>query len=346
MRDSTYIIAEIGCNHCGDPVLARRMVEEAVRTGVDAVKFQAFRAVDLISRFAPKARYQVEATGEGGSQLEMTRALELPWEEIDALIRYAKSLGIDAFSTPFDLGSVAFLEGHGQRVWKVPSGEVTDLPYLEAVGAVEVPGKRVLLSTGMCTVCEVAECLRVLEAAGNDPSNVTLLHCNTEYPTPDRDVNVSAVATLREAFPGHEVGLSDHSVGPVAAIMAVVLGARVVEKHFTLDRSLPGPDQRASATPEELAELVRCVRRAEKMLGDGRKAPTLSERQNIVAARRSIVAARDIEEGEEFDASNLACKRPGNGISPMMWREVVGRRAQRAFVEDELIVLDGVPWQG
>lgn len=340
-----YIVAEIGCNHNGSAEMARKLVDEAAACGVDAVKFQAFRASELISRYAPKAAYQCETTGSGGSQLEMTKALELPRDDIAELTAYAESLGLGAFSTPFDLGSVDFLAERGQRVWKVPSGEVTDLPYLERVGAVRVPGKRVLLSTGMATIDEIRECVGVLVSAGTEEGAITILHCNTEYPTPDGDVNVSAMSALREAFPGHPVGLSDHSVGSVAAVMAVALGASLVEKHFTLDKSLPGPDHRASATPAEMRDLVESVRRAEAMLGSGRKEVTPSERGNMAVARRSIVAARPIRAGETLTEENLACKRPGTGISPMRWDDVLGRRAERDFGEDELIEVGGVPWQ-
>ena len=340
-----FIVAEIGCNHNGSAERAREMVREAAHCGVDAVKFQAFSAEALISRYAPKAEYQVEATGDADSQLEMTRALELPYEEIEQLTGYAESLGLAAFSTPFDLGSVEFLASRGQRLWKIPSGEVTNLPYLERIGSLLRPGMRVLLSTGMATVEEVRASLDVLVGAGAEEEQVTILHCNTEYPTPDADVNVSAVTALRRVFPGHPVGLSDHSLGCVAAVMAVALGAEVVEKHFTLDRFLPGPDHRASATPDELRELVSAVRRAEAMLGDGSKHVTDSERKNMVVARKSVVAARAIRVGEVFSPVNVTCKRPGNGISPMRWYDLMGRRAERDFREDELIEAEGFEWQ-
>lgn len=339
------VVAEIGCNHNGNVEMARRLVEEAARCGVDAVKFQVFCASDLISRFAPKAEYQRRTTGEGGTQLEMTRALELPRDTVLDLMEYARSLGLSAFATPFDLGSIDFLAAHGQRVWKVPSGEVTDLPYLERLGEVDVSGKRVLLSTGMATLEEILSCIEVLVGAGTEESSITLLHCNTEYPTPDHDVNVSAIEALRDAFPGHRVGLSDHSRGSVAAVMAVALGAVVIEKHFTLDRSLPGPDHRASATPDEMRELVESVRRAEDMFGTGRKEVSQSERGNMAIARRSLVAARDIRVGEVLSEENMCCKRPGTGISPMLWHEVLGSRAERDFNEDELIEVGGIPWQ-
>lgn len=340
-----YIVAEIGCNHNGDPRLARRMVDAAKECGVDAVKFQTFSADALISRYAPKAEYQKVTTGEDGSQLEMTRRLELSREDYLRLRDHAESLGLDAFSTAFDLGSVRFLAESGQTVWKIPSGEITNLPYLEEIGFLRCEGKRIVLSTGMATVEEVRECVAILTGAGTPWEAITLLHCNTEYPAPDQDVNLRAMLTLRDAFPGMEVGFSDHSVGSVAAVGAVALGARFVEKHFTLDKGLPGPDHRASATPEELRDLVRGVRRMEAMLGSGVKAPTPSERPNMVVARKSIVAAKGIREGEVLTEENVTCKRPGNGISPMRWRDVLGVRACRSFGADELVEVPGIPWQ-
>lgn len=341
----TYLIAEIGCNHNGDPAIARAMVDEAAKCGVDAVKFQTFKAEELISRFAPKAEYQKETTGEGGTQLEMTQKLELVGDDLLDLQSHAASLGLDSFSTAFDIGSAAFLAEHGQRVWKIPSGEVTNLPLLRYIGALSIPGKRVILSTGMATVDEVRACVDILRGCGTASSSITLLHCNTEYPTPDRDVNLTAISALREAFPGMAIGFSDHSVGWIAAAGAVALGATVVEKHFTLSKSLPGPDHRASATPEELRELCGAVRRMESMMGCGEKIVTESEAKNKIVARKSIVAARAIEEGEEFSEENVTCKRPGNGISPMLWDDLLGRKAGRSFERDELIEVEGLPWQ-
>ena len=343
---SVYIIAEIGCNHNGDPAIARSMVDAAAECGADAVKFQTFKADALISRFAPKAEYQKATTGEGGTQLEMTRKLELPGKDLLALQEHARSLGLDSFSTAFDLESAEFLADHGQRVWKIPSGEVTNLPLLRYVGALDTPDKRVILSTGMSTIDEVGACLDVLSTGGTLSSAITLLHCNTEYPTPDGDVNLTAIAALKRAFPGIAVGFSDHSVGWVAAAGAVALGASVVEKHFTLSKLLPGPDHRASATPEELAELCHAVRKMESMLGCGEKVVTESEAKNKIVARKSIVAAQAIEAGEKFTEENIACKRPGNGISPMLWDELLGKRAERAFEPDELIEMEGLSWQG
>lgn len=343
---SVYIVAEIGCNHNGDLSLARALVQAANSCGVDAVKFQTFSANALISRYAPKAEYQKKTTGIADSQLEMTRKLELAPSDYLELRAYAESLELDVFSTAFDIGSVDFLAGIGQSVWKIPSGEITNLPYLERIGSLECPDKRIVLSTGMATLDEVRECVGVLTGSGTDESVITVLHCNTEYPTPDEDVNVSAMIDLRKAFPGLAVGFSDHSVGAVAAVGAVALGATFVEKHFTLDKSMPGPDHKASATPEELAALVRDVRRMEDMRGCGRKVVTPSERKNKIVARKSVVALVPISKGELLTQENVTCKRPGSGISPMRWYDVLGTLAERDFGVDELIEVASIPPQG
>lgn len=331
-----YIIAEIGCNHCGDPAMARRMVKEAKACGVDAVKFQTFKASELISRYAPKADYQKETTGTEENQLEMTRKLELPYDEFIKLRDYAVSLGLDTFSTPFDMDSIAFLEEQKQAIWKIPSGEVTNLPFLERIAKYRVPNKKIILSTGMCTVEEIHQAVDVLYKY-EAPQNIVILHCNTEYPTPDEDVNLSGIDTLHQEFPEFEIGFSDHSVGFVAAIGACMKGICCIEKHFTLDKSLPGPDHKASATPEELKALCENVRRIEVIAGEGGKRVTDSERRNINIARKSIVARRSIKKGETFTEENITCKRPGNGISPMEWYNVLGTKAKRDFYEDELI---------
>ena len=331
-----YIIAEIGCNHCGDPMLAKRMVNEAKKCGVDAVKFQTFKASELISKYAPKANYQKETTGVGESQLEMTRKLELSYDDFLELRDYATSLELDTFSTPFDMDSIKFLEKSGQNIWKIPSGEVTNLPFLERIAKFKVNKKKVILSTGMCTIGEVHRAVDVL-CKYEDPKNLIILHCNTEYPTPDKDVNLSAIDTLHSEFPDIEIGFSDHSVGYVAAVGACMKNIVLIEKHFTLDKSFPGPDHKASATPEELKELCHNVRRIEVMAGSGGKRVTESERHNINIARKSIVARKKIKKGDYFTEENITCKRPGNGISPMEWYNVLGCVANRDFEEDELI---------
>lgn len=333
---STFIIAEIGCNHNGNPEIARELVTKAKKCGVDAVKFQTFKASELISRYAPKAEYQKVTTGEEGNQLEMTRKLELPQEDFKKLRDYAKSLGLVTFSTPFDMDSIAFLESEGQAIWKIPSGEITNLPYLERIAKIKVEGKQIILSTGMSTLDEIQQAVDII-LKYEKKENLVILHCNTEYPTPDKDVNLSGIDSLHEAFPDIKIGFSDHSVGYVAAVGAVMKNICMIEKHFTLDKNMPGPDHKASATPEELAELCKNVRRIEVIKGEGGKKVTESERRNINIARKSIVARRAIKAGEELTEQNITCKRPGNGISPMRWYEVLGTKAVRDFAEDELI---------
>jgi len=340
---STYIIAEIGCNHNGDPKLARKMVSTAQECGVDAVKFQTFSADALISRYAPKAEYQIATTGDSDSQLEMTKALELGHKDLLELVSFARSLGLDAFSTAFDLGSMDFLAQQEQKTWKIPSGEITNLPYLQQL--TQIPVERVLLSTGMATLDEISTALEVLTSGGIEQGRIALLHCNTEYPTPDCDVNLLAIRALQDKYPGLEIGFSDHSVGALAAAAAVALGASVIEKHFTLDKNLPGPDHKASATPEELTELCQNIRRMELMRGSAEKKVTPSEAKNKIVARKSIVASKPIARGEAFSEDNVTCKRPGNGISPMCWNELMGITAMRDFEEDELIVAEGFSWQ-
>ena len=338
----TYIVAEIGCNHNGDKMIARKMVLEAKNCGVDAVKFQTFKAEDLISIYAPKAEYQKKSTGTEDTQLEMTAKLELPQEDFLELKEYAASLGLGVFSTPFDSGSIDFLESTGQNLWKIPSGEITNLPYLERIASLCCPGKKIILSTGMATIEEIETCINLLTKGGMKPKDITILHCNTEYPTPDKDVNLLAINKLKKHFPEFQIGFSDHSVGYVASIGAAALGVSLVEKHFTLDKDMPGPDHRASATPKELKALVTGIRQLEAMMGNGEKMVTDSERKNKSVARKSIVAKKAIAEGETFTLENLTCKRPGNGISPMQWHQVLGRVAEKAFQPDQLIELSGI----
>ncbi len=341
----TYIVAEIGCNHNGDKKLARKMIIAAKECGVDAVKFQTFNSSLLISKYAPKAEYQKETTGEDDSQLEMTRKLELTHEAFLELRSFAMELGLDVFSTPFDMESIDFLEENGQTVWKIPAGEITNLPYLRRIGAMKCADKKIILSSGMATVEEMRRCVKVLTDAGTAENEIVMLHCNTEYPTPDKDVNLSAITDLKAQFPNIAIGFSDHSVGYVAPIIAAAMGVCMIEKHFTLSKELPGPDHKASATPEELRAICEGVRRAEIILGEGGKKVTDSEMKNKIVARKSIVAARAIKKGEIFDQDNIICKRPGNGISPMQWDELIGKAAQRDFSEDELIEMNGFEWQ-
>lgn len=337
------IIAEIGCNHNGDKVLAKKMVEIAKECGVDGVKFQTFNSSLLISKYADKAEYQKKTTGENENQLEMTKKFELGHDDYIELYKYAKSLGLEVFSTPFDFESIEFLEKQNQRVWKIPSGELTNLPYLERIGSFYIDNKVIILSTGMATIEEIHTAINILQK--NKNNRIIILHCNTEYPTPDQDVNISAIKDLQRNFPSYEIGYSDHSVGSVAATMSISYGITFIEKHFTLDKNFDGPDHKASATPEELKDLVENVRRAEVMLGNGFKQVTPSEMKNKKIARKSIIAKRHIKKGEIFTEDNLICKRPGNGISPMYWYEILGKIAQKDFYEDELIEVEGFNWE-
>ena len=340
-----FIVAEIGCNHNGSKELAREMVRKAKECGVDAVKFQTFKADALISCYAPKAEYQKETTGTAESQLEMTKKLELSHDDLIELKTYAESLGLVVFSTPFDLDSVDFLDSIGQSLWKIPSGEITNLPYLKRIGAIKIDNKKIILSSGMATIDEITTCIGVLGEAGTNENDIILLHCNTEYPTPDKDVNILAINDLKEQFPNVSIGFSDHSVGYVAAVGAAILGVSLIEKHFTLDKNFAGPDHKASATPEELKALVENVRRIEVMAGSSKKIVTESERKNKIVARKSIVAARNIVKGEIFTEENITCKRPGNGISPMKWYDILGKVAEKDFRTDELIEQSGFEWQ-
>ncbi len=333
-----FIIAEAGVNHNGDIALARRLIDAAKAAGADAVKFQTFRAEALASRLAQRAEYQKDAqSGSAQDQVSMLRKLELDHVAHAELMAHCKTAGIEFMSTPFDQVSISLLEQLGMERYKIPSGEVDNVPYLRRIAAL---GKPVILSTGMCTLDDVRNSVAVLTAAGLDPAGLTLLHCNSGYPTPDADVNLRAMLTLREAFPQTAgVGYSDHTLGLEAALAAAGMGAVVIEKHFTLDRQLPGPDHKISLLPDELATMIASLRRIEIMLGSAEKSPTPSEIPNMVIARKSIVAARNIKAGEVFSAENLTTKRPGSGISAARWDEVLGQRALRAFYVDDLIEL-------
>lgn len=334
---NVFIVAEIGCNHNGDPALAKKMVDVAKECGVDAVKFQTFKADKLISKYAPKAEYQKVTTGTADSQLEMTRKLELPYEEFVKLEAYARSLGVEVFSTPFDFESIDFLASQQQKVWKIPSGELTNLPYLEKIARLPIEGKTIVISTGMATIEETKASLKVLEDNGVAKKDITILHCNTEYPTPYEDVNLNAFHQLKQEFGDYSLGFSDHSAGYFAGLAAVPYGITFIEKHFTLDKNFEGPDHKASVTPEELKLLCEGIRAVEKSLGSSEKLVTNSEAKNKIVARKSIIAARPIKKGEIFTTENITTKRPGNGISPMFWYDVLGKEAQQDFEEDQLI---------
>jgi len=325
------VVAEAGINHNGDLELARKLVEVAAEAGADLVKFQTFRADRLVTAGAEKALYQKVSTSAGESQYEMLRRFELSDEAHHELFEHCRAHGIGFLSTGFDIESVDFLASLGVRLFKVPSGEITNLPYLRHVGA-----KRgeVILSTGMSTLGEVEAAIIAMEQAGTPKGNIIVLHCTTEYPAPVEEVNLKAMLSMQAAFQ-LRVGYSDHTEGIAIAPAAVALGACVIEKHFTMDRDLPGPDHRASLEPHELAALVQSIRAVEAALGDGVKRMTAAEAHNKLVARKSIVAARAIAQGELFSTQNLAVKRPGTGISPMLWDEVLGQRAPRGFEPDE-----------
>lgn len=335
MTNKTLIIAEAGVNHNGDINLAKKLVDAAAEAGADIVKFQTFRSKSLVTRFAPKAQYQNTTTDPGQSQFSMLEKLELTSEMHEQLIGHCAKSGIDFLSTAFDIPSLDYLASLGAAKFKIPSGEITNLPYLDHVARFKKP---VLLSTGMALLGEIEAAVQVLEAGGLDRSNITILHCNTEYPTPMEDVNLRAMVSIREAF-DVSVGYSDHTLGIEVPIAAVTLGAIVIEKHLTMNPLLEGPDHRASLDPISFKAMVQAIRNIEKALGSKIKHPSLSESKNRPIVRKSIVAGQVIEKGEAFTVSNLAVKRPGTGISPMRWNEVIGSLASRRFEPDEEIEL-------
>lgn len=327
------IIAEAGVNHNGDINLAKKLVDAAVEADADIVKFQTFKAEKLASRLASKAAYQLETTDAEESQVQMLKKLELTHEMHLELIDYCREKKIKFLSTPFDFDSIRELDELGMDIWKIPSGEITNYPYLVNLARTHKP---IIISTGMSNLDEVKEALNVLKENGS--CSISLLHCNTQYPTPFEDANLLAIKTLRSVF-GLDVGYSDHTLGIEAPIAAVALGATIIEKHFTLDRNLEGPDHKASLEPDELKRMVASIRNIEKALGDGKKVPSKSESTNIDIARKSIVASVDIKKGDVFSEQNITTKRPGNGMSPMLWNEVLGKIAPRDFEIDEMISL-------
>lgn len=329
----TLIIAEAGVNHNGSIEIAKQLVDKAKEAGADIVKFQTFNPEALTSKYAQKANYQKITTDADESQQDMLKKLTLSEDEFYSLKQYCNDVGIKFLSTPFDLDSINFLEKLGCDLWKIPSGEITNLPYLEKIASTHKP---IIMSTGMASLDEVGDALLVLKR--NGAGEITLLHCTTQYPTPYESVNLRAMLTLKEKF-GCKVGYSDHTKGIEVPIAAVAMGAEVIEKHFTLDRNMPGPDHQASLEPDELKAMVSSIRNIEQAMGDGIKKPSESEIPNMIVARKSIIAARNIKKGELFTKDNITTKRPGNGISPMKWHKVLGTRAKRDFMEDELIEL-------
>ena len=331
----TIIIAEAGVNHNGSLELAKQLVDNAVSAGADYIKFQTFKTANLVTKSARQAEYQKNNVGSpDDSQYQMLKKLELSAKDHETLIQYCQYRNIRFFSTAFDFDSINYLHSLNLGLWKIPSGEVTNLPFLKRIAAFN---EKTILSTGMCEMEDVRAAVDILYKNGLSKDNLILLHCNTEYPTPFEDVNLLAMDALRKEF-GVEVGYSDHTRGIEVPIAAVALGAAVIEKHFTLDRSMAGPDHKASLEPDELKAMVCAIRNVEKAIaGDGTKHVSESERKNIAIARKSIVAARAIKKGERLCEENLTVKRPGTGLSPMLWEDVIGTMAVRDFMEDELI---------
>jgi len=332
---SVFIIAEAGVNHNGSLEFAKKLVDAAVEAGADAVKFQTFKAENLVSKEAKKAEYQVKNTGNNESQYDMLKKLELGFDEFIELKRYCDEKGIMFLSTPFDFESIEFLDKLGLEIFKIPSGEITNYPYLREIAKLK---KRVILSTGMANLCEIEQAVDVIEKYGTNRENIIILHANTEYPTPMEDVNLKAMLTIKEAFKVN-VGYSDHTLGIEVPVAAVAMGAVVIEKHFTLDKNMEGPDHKASLEPDELKAMVKAIRNIETALGNGIKKPSKSESKNIEIARKVIVAKKDIKKGEKFSEENLTVKRAGKGVSPMKWEEIIGKVANRNFKEDEKIEL-------
>lgn len=335
MIKRTLIIAEAGVNHNGDLGLAKKLIDAASQAGADLVKFQTFNASRQVTRVAKKADYQTQTTDGKESQHDMLQRLELTEAMHHELIAHCATCNIGFFSTGFDIESIDLLLGLGQDHFKIPSGEITNMPYLRHIGQL---GKNTILSTGMATLGDIEAAIDVLERAGTPRANITVLHCTTEYPTPMAEVNLRAMQSIQAAF-GVAVGYSDHTQGIEVAIAAVAMGATVIEKHFTLDRNLPGPDHQASLEPAELKAMVAAIRNIETALGDGIKRLTPSEARNKHAARKSLVTSQAVKAGEVFNAQNITAKRPGIGISPMRWDEVVDRKAPRDFAADELVEL-------
>ncbi|MDP2939778.1 MAG: N-acetylneuraminate synthase [Candidatus Omnitrophota bacterium] len=333
MSKKVFIIAEAGVNHNGSLVIATRLVDAAEKSGVDAIKFQTFRVENIATINSPKAAYQKKTSRDMQSQFEMLKKLQLNINAHRKLIDYCKKKKIMFLSSAFDLESIDLLRHLGQQLFKIPSGEITNLPLLRKIGGLK---KKIILSTGMATLDEIKNTLAVLIKAGTKKEDITVLHCNTEYPTSMEDVNLRAMLSMRDIFKVN-VGYSDHTLGIEVPIAAVALGASVIEKHFTLKRNMKGPDHKASLEPKELKQMVNSIRNIEKALGNRIKRPSKSEIKNRDIVRKSIVAAKSIKKGERFDEINITVKRPARGISPMKWDEVIGLRARKDFKEDELI---------
>ena len=332
-KNKVFIIAEAGVNHNGSLDLAKRLIEIAVDSGADAVKFQTFKAESLVSKNAQKADYQKQTTDASESQFDMIKKLELDVETHKELIAYCQEKDIMFLSTPFDHESIDLLSDLGLQIFKIPSGEITNLPYLRHIGSL---GKQVVLSTGMSNLEEVSDALDVLINAGTFKDNITVLHANTMYPTPMEDVNLNAMLTMQKEF-GVDIGYSDHTLGIEVDIAAVAIGASCIEKHFTLDRVMDGPDHKASLEPEELKAMVGAIRNIERALGSSEKKPSSSETVNINVARKSIVASQSIKKGDKLSSKNITTKRPGTGINPMKWDEIIATSAKKDYRMDDPI---------
>lgn len=330
---SVFIIAEVGVNHNGSLELAKQLVDVAKDCGADAVKFQTFKAATLVTKSAKQADYQTTNTGKQESQFDMLKRLELSEADHQELVHYCQLKHIEFMSTPFDLQSIQFLNGLGVNRFKIPSGEITNYPYLKMVGSFN---KEIVLSTGMASLADIEAALNLLIESGTDKDKITILHATTDYPTQMPDVNLRAMQTIAQAFK-IKVGYSDHTPGIEVPTAAVALGASIIEKHFTLDKNLPGPDHKASLEPQELKAMVSAIRNIEIALGDGVKRASSNEQKNMQVARKSIVALTDIQQGDVFTEHNLTVKRPGTGISPMRWNEIIGQVAQKDYLADELI---------
>lgn len=328
-----YIIAEAGVNHNGSLEIAKKMVDAAGEAGADAIKFQTFKAENIVTKNALRAEYQVKNTGEDTSQYSMLKKLELSYDDFRELKAYCDDSGIEFLSTPFDVESIDFLQELGIRFLKIPSGEITNFPYLRKIGQTGMP---VIMSTGMSTLEEVGEAIRVLRGYGSN--EISLLHCTTEYPAPLDSVNLRAMQAMAEAF-NLPVGYSDHTSGIAVSVAAVAMGAVIIEKHFTLDRNMEGPDHKASLEPDELKAMVQSIRDVEMAMGTGEKGLSYSELKNVSVVRKSIVAKRAIRKGMLFSEDNLSVKRPGTGVNPMQWNKVIGLCAKRDYEEDEMIEL-------
>lgn len=332
MKKSIFIIAEVGINHNGNLNTAKKLIDEAEKTGADAVKFQSFKVKRMISKNAKLANYQKKISQEL-NQFDLVKKYELSNKQQIELYDYCKKKSIMFLSSPFDSESLQLILNLGIKIIKIPSGEISNIPFLKEIGKTK---KKIILSTGMSYIADIEKAIQVLTKAGTKYNNITLLHCNTEYPTPFKDVNLNAMITIKNTFK-LPIGYSDHSMGIEIPIAAAVLGARVIEKHFTLNKDSEGPDHKASLEPHEFKKMVESVRNIEKAMGDGIKKPSKSELKNMKIARKSIVAAKEISQGTVFNKTNLTVKRPGNGLNPLMWDQIMGKKAIRNFKKDDLI---------